>query len=125
MSGARQAAAAVAALRIAYGVALLLTPPRTTKRWLGAAGQVPGGGQVAIRALGAREVALHTGALAAVLSGASIRPWFAASIAGDLADIGSTFAARNTLPDGSAPATAVVAGASAAISAAATAAVER
>jgi hypothetical protein len=124
MSRARQAAATVAALRIAYGAALLITP-NTTKRWLGAAGQLPGGGQVAIRALGAREVALHAGALAAALGGASILPWFAASIAGDLADIGSTFAARQALPEHSAPATAIVAGASAALSAAAVAAVER
>jgi hypothetical protein len=86
MSRARQAAAAIAGLRIAYGVALLVTPPRTT----------------------------------------SVLPWFAASIAGDLADIGSTFAGRAALPSGSAPATALVAGASAAISAAAiAAAVER
>jgi hypothetical protein len=125
MSRARQAAAAVAALRIAYGVALMVTPPHTTKRWLGAAGQGPGGGQVAIRALGAREIALHAGALAAALGDWSIRPWFAASIAGDLADIASTFAAREALPEHSAPATAVVAGASAAISAAVAAAAER
>ena len=125
MSRARQAAAAVAAFRIAYGAALMVTPPRTTRRWLGTAGQQPGGGQVAIRALGAREIALHAGALAASLRGAPIRPWFAASIAGDLADIASTFAARKALPSGSGPATAVVAGASAAISAAAAAAVER
>jgi hypothetical protein len=125
MSRARQAATAVAALRVAYGAALLITPPSTTKRWLGEAGQRPGGGQVAIRALGAREVALHAGALAAAVGGAPIWPWFAASIAGDLADIGSTFAARDALPEHSAPATAVVAGASAALSAAAVAAVER
>ncbi len=125
MSHARQAAAAVAGLRIAYGAALLITPPNTTRRWLGAAGQRPGGGQVAIRALGAREVALHAGALAAALGGASILPWFAASIAGDRADIGSTFAAREALPEHSAAATAVVAGASAAMSAAVVAAAER
>jgi hypothetical protein len=125
MTRARQAAAALAALRIAYGAGLLITPPRTTKRWLGADGQRSGGGQVAIRALGAREVGLHSGALAAALRGGSVLPWFAASIAGDLADIGSTFASRAALPSGSAPATAAVAGASAALSAAATLAVER
>ena len=47
-----------------------------------------------------------------------MRPWFAASIAGDLTDIASTIAGRDELPDGAATATAVVAGASALLSAA-------
>jgi hypothetical protein len=47
-----------------------------------------------------------------------VRPWLAVSIAGDLCDIAATTASRSGLPRGSAPATAAVAGASAAISAA-------
>jgi hypothetical protein len=118
MSRARQAAAVVAGLRIAYGAALMLTPSNTTKRWLGADGQRPGGGQVAIRALGAREVVLHAGALAAVLTDAPVRPWLFGSFAGDCADIASTWAARDAVPDGSPLATAIVAGGSAALTAA-------
>ena len=118
MSRVRQAAIAVVGLRILYGAALLVTPSNTTKRWLGSDGQRPGGGQVAIRALGAREVALHAGALVAALTGAPVRPWLAASFAGDCADIASTWAAASALPDGSPLATTVVAGGSAALTAA-------
>lgn len=82
--------AAVLASRVAYG----------------AAAQVP------LRGLGAREVALHGAALVSFLHGSAVRPFLAASIAGDLGDIGATTLAREGLPDGSAPATAAVAGGS-------------
>ena len=124
MSRARQAAAVLAALRAAYGAALLVSPSSTTRRWLGAAAQQAGGGQVAVRALGAREIGIHLGALVAAVTGKPVRPWFVASIAGDCSDITSTFAARRGLPEKSPLATAVVAGASAAGSVAVSAAVD-
>jgi hypothetical protein len=124
MSRARQAAAGVAALRILYGAALAVAPARTTKSWLGADGERPGA-QVAIRALGAREIVLHAGALAATLTGAPVRPWMLASIGGDCADIASTFAGGSALPDKAPVKTLVVAGASAALSAAVAAGLER
>jgi hypothetical protein len=46
-----------------------------------------------------------------------LRPWFAASIAGDLTDIASTIAGHGELPEGAVAATAAVAGASALLSA--------
>jgi hypothetical protein len=103
---------AVLASRVAYGAALLLSPEKVAgNRWLG-----PGAGrpaaQVPLRGLGAREVALHGAALAGFLRGSPIRPFLAASIAGDLGDIAATALAREGLPDGSAPATAAVAGGS-------------
>jgi hypothetical protein len=102
----------VLASRVAYGAALLLAPEKVAgNRWLG-----PGAGrpaaQVPLRGLGAREVALHGAALASFLRGSPIRPFLVASIAGDLGDIGATTFARAGLPDGSAPATAAVAGGS-------------
>jgi hypothetical protein len=124
MPDARKAAAVVAGLRIAYGAALLITPPKTTKRWLGSDAQRPGGAQVAVRALGAREIVLHAGALAAALTDAPVRPWLLASFAGDCADIASTWAAKGHVPDGSPLATAVVAGGSAALTAAVAATLE-
>jgi hypothetical protein len=105
----------VLGLRTAYGAGLLLVPDRLTRRWLGAGGRTPAA-HVALRALGAREVLLHGLALAAALRGAPVRPFLAASIAGDCADIAATVASREGLPPGAAPATAAVAGASAAIS---------
>ncbi len=111
----RTATLAVLTLRVAYGAALIAAPGRLTRRWLGPAVAQPAT-QVALRGLGAREVALHGLAIAAALRGAPVRPYLAASIAGDLADIGATLAGRG-LPEGSAPATVVVAGGSALISA--------
>ncbi len=113
----RTAALAVLTLRVAYGAALIAVPARLTRRWLGPTAAKPAA-QVALRGLGAREVALHGLAIAAALRSAPVRPYLAASIAGDLADIGATLAGRRGLPEGSAPATVVVAGGSALISAA-------
>ena len=42
-----------------------------------------------------------------------MRPWLAALVASDLADIGSTLADRDSLPEQSAPGTVVLAGAAA------------
>jgi hypothetical protein len=123
MSRSRIAAVAVCGFRIAYGAALLAAPHKITKRWLGP-GREGAAAKVALRALGAREVAIHSFAAAAALRGGSVRPWLLASIAGDLSDIAATTAARRGLPSGSAPATAAVAGASAALSAAVVAAAE-
>jgi hypothetical protein len=115
MPVSRILAASVLGLRIAYGVALIAAPARLTRRWLG-----PSGGtdptKVALRGLGAREILLHTGGLIATVRGDAVRPWLAASVAGDVSDIVATAAGRRGLPDGAAPATLVVAGASALLS---------
>ncbi|HEV7493117.1 hypothetical protein [Baekduia sp.] len=116
MTRARAAAVAVLGLRVVYGVGLVAAPERLARRWLGPSAATPPT-QVPLRALGAREAILHGGAIAAVLSGRPVRPWLAASIVGDLSDIASTVAGRGGLPGEAPAATAVVAGASAAISA--------
>jgi hypothetical protein len=121
MHAARASAVAVTSLRIAYGAALIAAPERLTRKWLGDTAE-RAGGRIALRALGAREVLLHTGALRASLGGNGALPWLAASVGGDLADIASTVAERNGLPGGSARATAAVAGVSALITAAVAAA---
>src|SRR5947209_1302926 len=117
MSALRGATIAVLALRVAYGAGLVAAPQRLAQRWLGPdADHAPV--QVPLRALGARELLLHVGALNAAVRGDAVRPWLAASIAGDLTDIVATVAGRDELPRGAAPATAAVAGASALLSAA-------
>jgi hypothetical protein len=124
MPAARILAASVLGLRIAYGAALVAAPARLTRRWLGpAVDDDPA--QVALRGLGAREVLLHAGGLAATVRGGHVRPWLAASVAGDLSDIAATAAGRRGLPDGAAPATLAVAGASALLSVAVGAALDR
>ncbi len=102
---------------------LIVAPERLTRSWLGDDVSRPGT-RVALRALGAREIVLHAGAIAAVLRGGDARSWFAGSIAGDLSDIAATFASRGGLPDGAAAKTAGVAGASAGVTAAVLAALE-
>lgn len=107
----------VLASRIAYGAALLVSPERVAaNRWLGPDARRQAA-RVPLRGLGAREVALHGVALASFVRGAPIRPFLAASIAGDLADIGATTVSRDGLPANSAPATAAVAGGSLLLSA--------
>ena len=119
----RFAAGAVLTLRIAYGVALIAVPRRLALRWLGPDAE-RASLQVALRGLGAREVILHAGALLALSRGASVRPWLAASVAGDLTDVVATAAARRGLPPGSAPATLAVGGGSALVSIAVAAAAD-
>jgi hypothetical protein len=112
MNLTRASAAVVLVLRVAYGVALIAAPGKLTLRWLGeGANDAPV--QVPLRALGTREVALHTGALIALRTGRALRPWLAASIAGDLTDVIATAAGRRRLPPGSPLATLAVGGGSA------------
>lgn len=123
MTGARKGAIVVLALRIVYGAGLIAAPSRLGRRWLGpAANAAPT--QVPLRALGAREIILHSGAIIAAVRGAPLRPWLAGSIVGDLSDLAATVAGRGELPKGSATATLVVGGSSALISAAAAAVLE-
>jgi hypothetical protein len=113
----RRATAALLTFRVAYGAALLIAPGKVAgNRWLGPGAHQPAA-EVALRGLGAREVAVHAIALARLANGDPIRPFLAASIIGDLADIGAAFVSREGLPSGSPPATAAVAGGSAALTA--------
>lgn len=120
----RIAAITVLALRLAYGLALLVAPGRVTRSWLGPAGGRPPTA-VALRGLAAREVAVHAAALVDAFRGAPLRPWLALSIAGDLADIAATAAGRKGVPDKAPEKTLAVAGGSAAISAALALALDR
>ena len=98
MGPARAAAIAVLSLRVAYGAALVVAPGRLTRSWLGPAGGEPPAA-VAVRGLGAREVALHGAAVVAALRGLPLRPWLALSIGGDVSDIAATAAGRRGIPD--------------------------
>jgi hypothetical protein len=120
----KKVAAAVLGFRVAYGLALIIAPGKVAgNRWLGPGARGPAA-TVALRGLGAREVAVHGIALARLGRGEAVRPWLAASVAGDLADVGAAFVSRDGLPDGSATATAAVAGGSAALTAAVAAALD-
>jgi hypothetical protein len=85
----------VAAGRIGFGVALILTPERLSTPWLGR-DAARTGTQVVTRGLGARDLALGAGALAA--SESDLRLWVAAGIVADVADLVATVAAGDSLP---------------------------
>jgi hypothetical protein len=85
----------VAAGRIGFGVALVAAPERVTSAWLGADATRPGT-HVVTRGLGARDLALGAGALTVPES--QLRPWVAAAIAADAADLIATVAAGDALP---------------------------
>jgi hypothetical protein len=110
-----KAAVAVLGARVAYGAALIAVPQKVTKSWLG---PVDDAAKVALRGLGAREIAVHGFGIVAAVTGAPLKPWLAASLVGDVSDIVATIAGRSGLPDDSAKKTAAVAGASAALTAA-------
>jgi hypothetical protein len=115
MQISRISAATVLGLRVGYGLGLIAAPARLTRRWLGPAVE-DAPVQVALRALGAREAILHAGALLALTRHAPLRPWLAASAAGDATDVIATAVGRRRLPRGSTPATLAVGGGSALLS---------
>lgn len=110
MTTSTKLAALIAVSRIATGAALLVAPRRVGVAWLGDAAALPGG-QLAIRALGARDVALGAGALAALGDHARLRRWIGAAAACDLTDAAAALATPSTaLPDGARSATVAMGG---------------
>lgn len=78
-------AKALAGTRIAIGLALFVAPARAGRPWIGDAVD-DDGTRMATRGLGARDVALGVGMLAALEAGAPVRRWIEAGAAADLGD---------------------------------------
>jgi hypothetical protein len=95
MISASALARGIALGRLGFGVALLGAPQRATGPWLGADASRPATA-VAVRGLGARDLALGAGTLAC--RNEDLRHWVAASLIGDLADLTATLAAGDALP---------------------------
>lgn len=97
----RHTATAVAAGRVALGVAALARPSVPARPWVGASADELGA-QVFGRALGARDLALGLGALAAVRDAPSdsraAGVWYAAGALSDALDVAVTVAAWPRLP---------------------------
>jgi hypothetical protein len=85
----------VAAGRIGFGVALIVAPERVTSLWLGS-DAARAGARVVTRGLGARDLALGVGALAAADS--QLPPWVAGAVVADITDLVATVAAGESLP---------------------------
>ena len=86
MTAPTKLTALVALGRLAFGAGLIAAPARVASGWLGAdaARSAP---QVAIRGLGARDVALSAGALSALGDTHQLRRWVLGAAACDLADV--------------------------------------
>jgi hypothetical protein len=92
----RRGAVALSAARVALGVTALVFPSVVARPWVGAAGDDLAG-TVLGRALGARDLALGLGTLAALRSGPA-RGWLAASALSDAFDVVSSAASWSELP---------------------------
>ncbi len=113
-------AAGLAANRVLYGIGFLAAPRPVAGGWIGPAAMLPPV-KVLTRAVGARDLVLGAGALAALADErADPRPWFAAQLVCDATDFLATRAAGRTLPKRGRRFGLVMAGASTAIAAAAT-----
>jgi hypothetical protein len=97
----RRTATAVAAGRVAIGVTALAWPLVPARPWVGAAADDVTA-RVFGRALGARDLALGLGALAALQGPAtaagSARAWFAAGALSDALDVAASLASWRELP---------------------------
>lgn len=97
----RYAATAVAAGRVALGVAALARPSVPARPWVGPSADELGA-LVLGRAMGARDVALGLGALAAARKSPSgsgpAGAWYAAGVLSDALDVAITVAAWPRLP---------------------------
>lgn len=94
---ARTVAQVLAIGRTGLGLALFVAPARSARGWLGADVDRPGA-KVAIRGLGARDVALGIGTLAALEQQGSARHWVEAGVISDVADSVATWGIRQERP---------------------------
>ena len=101
-----------AAGRLAIGATLVVAPQLLGGGWVGSAADRRSGQVLAI-GLGARDVALAVGTLQALGARQGATAWLRAGIAADLADLVSTFRARDELSPPAVPATVAIAGGSA------------
>jgi hypothetical protein len=95
----RQGATAVAAGRVALGVTALIWPSVPARPWVGAAADGVAA-RVFGRALGARDLALGLGALAALQGpgAGSARAWVAAGALSDALDVVASVSSWDELP---------------------------
>ena len=110
---ARQAALALARGRMAFGAAFLLAPGLAGRMWIGDDAK-RGAAKVAVRALGARDLALGLGVVIALDRGAPVRGWLEAGALADTADFAGSLIAGDSIPETARRGTLAIAGGSAA-----------
>jgi hypothetical protein len=116
-SSLRTLATGLASCRIAFGLGFLAVPGRAAGGWIGPAAN-DAGGQVMIRATGARDLVLGVGGLRALREGRDERAWFTAQLVSDATDFVATWLARRELGPARSAFALVMAGGSSAIASA-------
>src|ERR671923_1659159 len=96
----RSAARGLALNRIVFGLNFVVRPAAVGTTWVGTAAARRAPTQVLARGLGARDIALGAGALAALQRGDddAARKWMAAHALADGTDLAATLAASDRLP---------------------------
>jgi hypothetical protein len=85
--------------RLAIGAGLTAKPDGPLGAgWVGAAESSRPTSAMLFRAVGARDMALALGTLAALRQGSRLRPWLLAATLADVADLLATFAAGRAVP---------------------------
>jgi hypothetical protein len=100
--------------RVALGAGLLAAPSLAGGAWLGRGAARSVGTQVAVAALGARDVAIGLGAAWALGGGTGARPWLLAGAFADAVDLAVTARHRDSLPPAAVLGVGALAGGSAA-----------
>lgn len=95
---ARLVAVTVAVGRLGLGGTALVAPAAALRLWVGDDDVARPAARVLARALGGRDVALASGALAALAAGRPLRPWVVAGAVADAGDVTATMAAWRALP---------------------------
>jgi hypothetical protein len=107
---ARAALTTLAVGRLAIGAALVAKPrSRVGAGWVGEESQRPATALL-FRSVGARDMALGLGTLAAARNGSPLRPWLLGATLADVVDLVATFAAGKAVPAKGKAAIAVLAG---------------
>ena len=125
MSRTRNLTAAFALGRLAFGAGLIASPEKVASGWLGADAQ-RGPVRIAVRGLGARDIALSAGALATLRDTDALRLWLAGGVLSDLCDVLATLVTPGgVLPGNARWGTVALGGGSALAGAALIAAIDR
>ena len=101
MARTRSFTAAFALGRLAFGAGLVAIPERIAEPWLGSDVRRPPV-KIAVRAVGARDIALAAGTLASLKDGDALRLWLAGAIVSDLCDVVSTLVTPGSVLPGNA-----------------------
>jgi hypothetical protein len=96
----KKAARALAVNRIVIGSLLALAPTLGARGWIGGGESRRPGARLFARALGARDVGIGLGTLRALDQGQPARPWAQAALMADGMDFVATLTAARSLPGG-------------------------